>query len=430
MTPKLLTQDLPGTGGLFKAQPEDFLVEEIPAYLPCGEGEHLFLEVEKRNLTTLDLVRTLSRQCDIRERDIGYAGLKDARGITRQWLSVPVKAAEGKLGVENERFRILSSRCHRNKLRLGHLRGNRFRIRIREVVADALERAAAILGVLKERGVPNTFGPQRYGVLGNSAIVGHALVKGDFKGAVEELLGRPERIGNLRWREGAQRFAAGDLEGALAVLPSTCHHERKTVQGLLQGRPYRQALFGGYPQRLLRLFLSAYQSELFDRIVAARLPDLGILWPGDVAMKHANGACFSVTAPALEQMRADAFEISPSGPLFGCKMLSASAQAGDLEQRMLAEENLQLEAFALPGALRMEGSRRPLRVPMGEPSVTAEGPDLLLFFDLPPGSYASSVILEIMKSDAESQGPGTDPAATDLLPGNGVDSDLSLVASK
>nr|MCR5220999.1 tRNA pseudouridine(13) synthase TruD [bacterium] len=73
-----LTADLPGTGGVFKAQEEDFVVEELPAYLPCGTGEHLFLLVEKQGLTTLDLVRRLARQCNIAERDVGYAGMKDA----------------------------------------------------------------------------------------------------------------------------------------------------------------------------------------------------------------------------------------------------------------------------------------------------------------------------------------------------------------
>ncbi|MBN1140921.1 MAG: tRNA pseudouridine(13) synthase TruD [Deltaproteobacteria bacterium] len=425
MTRKLLTEELPGTGGIFKAAAEDFQVEEIPCYLPSGVGEHLFIEVEKRNLTTLDLVRQLARQCGVRERDIGYAGLKDARGVTRQWLSLPASEAGGKIAAENGRFRILTIRRHRNKLRLGHLRGNRFRIRIRNTKTGALELATAILRELEQKGVPNTFGPQRYGALGNSSEIGGALLREDFEGAVRELLGPPERIRDPRWRQGAQRFAEGDLEGALGVLPQACHHERRIVQALLAGRSHRQALLA-LPQRLLRLYLAAYQSELFDRIVALRLPELGTLWPGDLAMKHSNGACFSVPDPEREQARADVFEISPSGPLFGCKVLLATDQAGELEQRLLAERGLRLEAFSLPGGLRLEGCRRPLRVPVAEPEVREEGEDLLLSFILPAGSYASSVMSEIMKNGGEDPGRELVPE-TDANPlENGVDSDFCL----
>jgi tRNA pseudouridine13 synthase len=400
MNGRLLTADLPGTGGIFKAQAEDFVVEELPVYLPCGQGEHLFLLVEKRNLTTPDLVHRLARICDIREREIGYAGLKDARGVTRQWISLPARAAEGKLADEQDHFRILARNRHRNKLRLGHLRGNHFRLRIRGTEPGALERAEQILGRLQEKGVPNTFGEQRFGALGNSHRIGRALLQGDFDGAVREILGDPGLIRDPRWREGVLRFTAGDLEGALAALPGICRHERRIVQLLLQGRSCRQAVLA-LPHRLLRLYLSAYQSLLFDRFVAERLPRLEQLWSGDLAMKHANGAVFAVIDPDREQPRADAFEISPSAPLFGCKVLLASGAAGELEERVLKEEGLTLDAFALPGPLRMEGSRRALRVPLEEASVTGEEGDLRLCFTLPAGSYATCVLQEIMKNDFE-----------------------------
>lgn len=402
MTDGLLTRDIPGTGGLFKTQAEDFQVEEIPAYLPCGAGEHLYLLVEKRHLTTIDLVHELARSCGIREREIGYAGLKDARGVTRQWLSLPAQAAEGKLDGEQDRFRILTRSRHRNKLRLGHLRGNRFRIRIREVNAGALDRAEQILARLREKGAPNTFGEQRFGAFGNSHRIGRALVREDFDQAIREIIGDPRQIRDPRWQEGATRFAAGDLQGALAVLPDNLRHERKIVHALLHGRTPRQAMLA-LPQRLLRLYLSAYQSLLFDRIVAERLPDLGLLQLGDLAMKHANGAVFSVTDPEREQLRADAFEISPSAPLFGCQVLLASGTAGALEERILREEVLRLEAFALPGPLRMEGSRRALRVPLGETSLCGEGGDLWLSFSLPAGSYATCVLREVMKKGLEGE---------------------------
>ncbi|NLC71409.1 MAG: tRNA pseudouridine(13) synthase TruD [Desulfuromonadaceae bacterium] len=416
MTGKLVTVTghIAGTGGTFKVQPEDFLVEEVPFYLPCGEGEHLYLQVEKRNLTTLDLVHSLARSCDIREREIGYAGLKDARGVTRQWLSLPARSAEGKLDGEQDRFRILARCRHRNKLRLGHLRGNRFRIRIRGVETGAMERAEKILLRLREQGVPNTFGEQRFGALGNSHRIGRAILQENFEEAIREILGVSQQIRDPRWQEGATRFAAGDLEGALAVLPGNCRHERKILQLLLQGRSCRQALLA-LPQRLLRLYLSAFQSLLFDRLVGQRLPDLGLLWAGDLAMKHANGAVFSVIDPAREQPRADAFEISPSAPLFGCKVLLAADAAGKLEERLLKEENLCLESFALPGPLRMEGARRALRVPLEEAAVVMDGEDLWLSFMLPSGSYATCVLKEVMKNDRGMEGADQEEPSTKIM---------------
>jgi tRNA pseudouridine13 synthase len=115
-------------------------------------------------------------------------------------------------------------------------------------------------------------------------------------------------------------------------------------------------------------------------------------------MKHVNGACFEVADPAVEQPRADAFEISPTAPLFGCKVLLAGGQAGLLEQSLLDKERLALEDFRLPGGLTMEGERRPLRVPLADVAVAADRTDLVLSFRLPKGSFATAVLHEVMKT--------------------------------
>jgi tRNA pseudouridine13 synthase len=153
------------------------------------------------------------------------------------------------------------------------------------------------------------------------------------------------------------------------------------------------------PRKLLRLYLSAYQSALFDRLVDLRLAALGELWPGDLAWKHVNGACFEVLEATGEQPRADAFEISPTAPLFGCKVRLAGGRAGANERRLLEEEQISLDAFRLGAGLTMDGERRPLRVPLAEVSVTAaEDGDLLLAFRLPKGSFATAVLHEVMKN--------------------------------
>jgi tRNA pseudouridine13 synthase len=393
---KYLTASFPGTGGTIKESPEDFLVEEIPLYTPCGEGEHLYLVVEKRGLTTFDLLQRLSRALRVREREMGYAGMKDARATTRQTVSVQGVRPEEALALDLEGIRILSARYHRNKLRLGHLAGNRFRIRIREVREDALDTALDVLHVLGQVGVPNRFGEQRYGALGNTHLIGGALLRKDFEGAARLIVGDPAMITNERWRAGAERFAAGDLQGALEALPGRQRDERNLIRALLEGKTPQKAVLG-LPRKLLRLYLSAFQSSLFDRLVDMRLDSLEIPWEGDLAWKHDNGACFVVEDPAAEQPRADRLEISPSGPLFGYKSTLARGAAGILEQALLEKEGLRLEDFRLGEGLGMEGERRPLRVPLGEAEALQEGGDLVLSFSLPRGSYATAVLREVMK---------------------------------
>ena len=400
MADAYLTASLPGIGGRIKVSPEDFRVEEIPLYPPCGEGDHLYLEVEKTGLTTFELLQQLSRALGVKERELGYAGLKDARATTRQTISVPGVTVERALALTIPGVRILSASRHHNKLRTGHLAGNRFAIRIREVAPGAADAALDILQVLADLGVPNRFGPQRYGVLGNSHRVGRALLQGEYETAIHEILGTPESINNPRWRQAAEAFRNGEIDAALTALPGRFRDERRMLQQLRDGTSPKAALLG-MPRKLLRLYLSALQSHLFDRLVTMRLDTLGTLWNGDLAFKHANGACFSVLVPTEEQPRADAFEISPSAPLFGYKVTLAAGQAGLLERALLDKEKLCLADFRLGDGLSMEGERRPLRVPLADTSVDQQGADLLITFALPRGSFATSVLGEVMKSTAE-----------------------------
>ncbi|HXV22188.1 MAG TPA: tRNA pseudouridine(13) synthase TruD [Desulfuromonadales bacterium] len=393
-----LTASCPGTGGSLKETPEDFLVEELPLYTPCGEGEHLYLTVEKRGLTTFDLLQQLARALKVPEREIGYAGLKDARATTRQTVSVTGVRPEQAMALELAGVSILAARYHRNKLRLGHLAGNRFEIRLRGVGEGALETALDVLHVLEQVGVPNLFGQQRYGSLGNSHLIGAALLRRNFAEAAAQIVGDPAKIDNERWRQGAEAFAAGDLAGALALLPPRMRDERRMIEALRAGRSAEEAVLA-LPRKLLRLYLSAFQSALFDRLVAMRLGTLETLWAGDLAFKHDNGACFIVEDPAIEQPRANRFEISPSAPLYGYKVTLAQGQAGLLERALLDKERLQLESFRLPGGLGMEGERRPLRVPLAGAAARQEGDDLLVSFSLPKGCYATSVLREIMKNE-------------------------------
>jgi len=396
MPDPFLTSALPGTGGRIRENVEDFRVEEIPLYLPCGDGEHTLVDIEKQNLTTHELLRRTAAIFNVPEREIGYAGLKDARATTRQTISVPHLDPEQATRLNGEGIRVLGAARHRTKLRPGHLAGNRFVIRIRDVHPQAIQRAEAICDVLVRRGVPNFFGDQRYGALGNSHRIGTAIVRGDFDAAIFELIGDPQRISNERWQEAARRFRAGDPGGALAVLPQHCRYERQVLKELNAGRTAKKAILG-LPRTMLRLYLSACQSRLFDRLVAMRLTSLDAVWPGDFAMRHDNGACFFVEDADAENQRAKAFAISATGPLYGFKSTLARGQSGILEESLLASEKLALSDFRIGGGLDMPGERRPLRVPLADPTLRSDN-GLVIGFALPAGSYATSVLREIIKA--------------------------------
>lgn len=391
-----LTADLPGTGGIYKEQPSDFQVEEIPLYPCSGDGEHLYLWIEKEGLSTHELLNQLKRALQAKESEIGHAGLKDARARTRQMISVPIKYADKLANLPLRKASVLQTQRHGNKLRLGHLAGNRFTILLRETVPDAKQRAEAILQRLEEQGVPNRFGEQRYGILGNSAKLGLLLLQQNYAAFCRELLGDPALIRNSDWRSAAEAYRQNDLTNCLQLLPKRMHDERRLVRTLRDGKGEKQAALS-LPRNLLRLYLSACQSQLFDLLLEQRLPHLNRLEDGDIAYKHDNGACFRVQLASEEQARSDRFEISPTAPLFGYKVMQATGSPGEREQRILQASGLTLESWRV-NKLAMPGERRPLRVPLQQTCVEQSAPgQLKLSFSLPKGSYATSVLLEIIK---------------------------------
>jgi tRNA pseudouridine13 synthase len=338
----LLTHDLPGVGGSAKVSPEDFVVEEIPAYLPAGVGEHLYLWIEKRDLSTSEAVRLIARGLDANEREIGYAGQKDRRAITRQWISVHTKA--GAFESADPRLKILSAARHGNKLRLGHSKGNRFTLALRGTVPEAVRPAEAVLARLAGDGLPNFYGIQRFGRRNDNALLGAALL-------------------------------------GLAEHPE-------------QGRAKRDRF-------LRRLALSSLQSELFNRCLTARLADG--LWsevvPGDILRKRASGGIFISTDPVVDRERLRSGEVDVTGPMPGNRERPATeAVAREREDRVLAEAGISRDSFEKGGG-EMEGARRAYRVPVIDPLVRAIADDALeLSFTLPSGSYATRVIEEVAKT--------------------------------
>jgi tRNA pseudouridine13 synthase len=393
-----LTADIAGTGGVIKESPDDFIVTEIPAYQPCGSGEHIYLTIEKRGITTLEAIRRIAGRLKVSDRDVGYAGMKDAVGVTRQTISLQGARPEEALSLQLDGITVCSAMRHTNKLKPGHLKGNSFRITIRGVARTASASAATILEVLQRRGVPNYFGSQRYGVQGNSHLIGAALLRRDWQKAVDRLIGEPNAVRDAEWRSAIEAYQQGDLTEALRRMPRHCSTEREVLQRLAARPDEWKKAFSVIHPRLKKLYLSAFQSYLFDKVVEQRLETIDRVREGDLAWKHINGACFLVEAVDADAPRADSFEISASGPMFGSRMKQPAGAVLALEQRILEEEGVRCDAFDLGSGLRMEGERRPLRVPLGDVGCRAVDDFLQLEFSLPKGSYATSVVREITKT--------------------------------
>jgi tRNA pseudouridine13 synthase len=330
-----LTPDLPGIAGRIKEQIEDFEVEEIPAYEPSGQGDHLYLWIEKRDMGAEFFGRELAKRLGIKSGEIGMAGLKDRRAVTRQWVSVPATAENQLSHVDGDGIQVLNVSRHTNKLRPGHLRGNRFRILIRGAVGDA----EPILARLREHGLPNFYGPQRFGKDGETAALGMALLRRE-----------PARVRN----------------------------------------PF-----------LKKLALSAAQSLLFNDYLARRMTDglLRTVLAGDALAKWPAGGMFVARDLAAEQPRLDVREVVPAGPMFGRKLFPVEGVAAEREAAILRDASLSTDAFTGFGKL-LAGTRRHNFVYVEELTATAETDGLRLTFSLPAGSYATVLLREVMKTDS------------------------------
>ena len=268
--------DLPGLGGRIKARPEHFAVEEIPLYEPCGQGEHLYLNIRRMGLSTRELVDDLSGRYGVPAASIGYAGLKDKEAVCTQSFSLAIALSEDEARAKSlgAPWELLSVKRHGNKLKVGHLLGNRFRIVLSEGQGSIAE-AEAIIERLKFFGAPNYFGEQRFGRDGDNAAAGLALLK----------RGRPGKS----WRD--------------------------------------------------KFLLSALQSFIYNHYLARRLEEnlfLTVL-DGEVCKKYATGGLFVSEDGAVETERLLAGELSHTGPIFGAKMKSAQGPAAGLERKVLAD---------------------------------------------------------------------------------------------
>ncbi|MCH2173320.1 tRNA pseudouridine(13) synthase TruD [Myxococcota bacterium] len=315
---------------------EDFRVEEVPLYEPRGEGDHTFVHIEKRLRTTEEVARSLARAGGCSARDVGYAGRKDRVAVTTQWFSVPRLAPEEAVKLELPGAVVLEARRHPHKLRVGQLRANRFRLVVRDVDPLQIAEASRTLNAFTRSGMPNAYGPQRFG------------------------------------RDG------GNTQRALALL-----------RGELELRDRRQA----------RFLVSSLQAWVFNEVLAARRRgdpgELDRVVEGDVACLHGSGGLFWVEDTGREGPRAKSFEISATGPIFGTRVLEPRGRVAEVEAEAMRCVGLSSGKLRPPRGIRLRGARRALRVRPANAQLQGRNDRADVCFELPSGSFASVLMEEL-----------------------------------
>lgn len=331
----------PQTQAVMRSRPDDFKVVEQCTVEPEGEGEHLWLWVEKTGLTTPHVAECLARMLEAKPRDIGYSGLKDRWAVTRQWFSAPWPIRLGatlpfEVGAEHKvsdsgSFRILSAQRHTRKLRRGTHKANAFVITLRNVTG-ASQAVETDLNRIAQQGMPNYFGPQRFGHGGKNIKLAHDLFSG-------QQLRRKQR-----------GFA-----------------------------------------------LSAARAFLFNSVLGTRIRDgtWNQILPGEAIMLAGSHSVFNAadeSDDALEQ-RLALFDIHPSGPLAGqATRQPVSDEALLAEQQVLEQHNPLVEGLC---QAQVDAARRALRVAMRDLTWHWPADDMLTVeMTLPPGSYATSLLRE------------------------------------
>jgi tRNA pseudouridine13 synthase len=325
----------PQCQGVIRAEPEDFRVEELPLITPEGQGTHLWLEIEKREANTDWVARQLASCAGVSGRDVGYAGMKDRRAVTRQWFSVGLQDARNPDWDtwELPDAKILKAQLHSRKLRRGVLGGNRFRLVIRNLEGDPGQLLECLQRV-KQQGVPNYFGSQRFGHGGQNVVRGS------------------------HWLEHGGRL----------------------------------------PRNKKSIYLSAVRSFLFNEVLSSRVDrnTWNRLLDGDIASLDGSHSTFPCIMPDPElASRCDEFDIHPSGPLPGKGGDPIERCAAATEQAALGRWQTLVSGLETAG---VKSARRPLRLVPKKMRWDLAGNELTLIFELSPGGYATSILRELVSS--------------------------------
>ncbi len=396
-----------GIGGHLREEAEDFIVEEEPSG-PWGHaGKYLILRLTKRNWEQQRLVKEIARALGISHRRISWAGTKDRNAVTSQYISIQGLEPDAveRIALPDVRLELVGRSDH--AIALGELKGNRFRIRIRD--CDPSDLAGRVDEVTRAAlsGFPNYVGIQRFGVLRPvTHLVGERILRGDLEGAVLTYLGATFPAEPAGVREAREGFLKDrDVKEAIRRYPVRLTFERAMLH-YLDGRPddYVGAL-KALPPRLLSMFVSAFQSFLFNTLLSRRCGQgipLGEPAPGD-RLLFPDGREDRVTrenlSAAILQVARKRARIGLFVP--GSVLTPGQGQDGDPAWPLLKELGISPGDFTFASKLvsaAYSGMTRPAALTT-EITSRLEGNDLLLGFFLGPGQYATTVCREFMKAD-------------------------------
>ena len=409
--------DEKGIGGTIRNRYEDFYVEEIPEVIPTGEGPNVYIWIEKLGRTTLDVVLDIARDLHIDRKRMGFAGMKDKKAITRQWICIAnmdsqeqfqqVKDLEGTI-YKTEFLKVVRGR---KKLRMGQLKGNKFRILIKDLddIEESAEIADDVLKQLEITGVPNYFGWQRFGKpRTNTHLVGEALIHNDLKEAVRRYIGNPSEEESEENQLARQAYDDGNLEESLNLMGKGMRYEKMMIRELIRDskkdeltdKSYMNALHA-LPKPLQRMFVHAYQSYLFNEVVSNRV-DMGInkYIEGDIVIDPEEHIVRDKTPEEFQEL-IDNFKANPTCPLYGTKVPYAGGEVGKMEEEVLNKYDLTKQDFEVPKMPRLgsHGLRRSMRFQIWDASAVPQDDGVLCEFSINKGSYATAVLREIMKID-------------------------------
>lgn len=399
-----------GIGGRLKSRPEDFIVFEVLSK-SAFKGPCLLYLLKKREWDTMVAVKEIAKRIGIHYSEIGFAGTKDRHAVTYQFISICRPELKERLDSIEIRDIELTFAGYGKSLKLGSLIGNRFRIAVRDIGENALERTREILEELRSKGgFPNYFGYQRFGerrVINHE--VGKLLIRGRFEEAALLFLG--EHDGSMVGDEARASFKeTGDVERAIEEFPKFLRYERAMLYRYRETGSWKKA-FAVLPRPIVRLFIHSYQSYLFNLALSRRIEeDLPLNEPlvGDIVCQVKHGIpqrtrTYRVTDSNLDFVRRKVKEgeAMVTGPLFGFHMRRAGGLMGRIEEEILESEGISLEDFRMKALkiLAEPGGRRELLIrPRGFKYRYSPEEGVMLFkFFLPRGTYATSVLREIMK---------------------------------
>lgn len=413
-----LTADIAPIPCRLRVELEDFRVEELEAKAFAAKSPsrtarapaHTWVLIEKRGISTDEAARRLSRALRIPSAKMAFAGRKDAAGVTTQWLSMPGLDPRLLESLELEGLHILRWKQAARGIHLGQLAGNRFRILLRDFPPQRLADLDGILQRLQQRGLPNGFGPQRFGNRGDTAQIGRAMLRGEYKLAADLAAGRAGEFDAGAVFEARRAYDEGEYHRAAALFPRGYATSAKLCQSLAGNPEDARSAFNRLDRRERRFYISAFQSWHFNCVLAARLEHFGTLQTGDLAWHHGRSEIcpdlwpFENTAGAGSDTHDALAVLSPSGPLHAPRMRKPGGKIAELEQRLLSEcldmdEPESIDARAYHG---LAGGRRPLAIPCKQVSSNwLGGGRVELRFDLPAGAFATSLLGEIVKQPLE-----------------------------